>query len=145
MHWKKQKVIKGQNFNNLRYADDAVFLSDKSTQLQRIIDKVVRVCNDYSMEINVNKTKVMGFSKKQDRKSVTEVNGEKLEQVSGYKYLGSWVTEDGKSEKEVKARIGMAKGAFWKLKELKGSVQIPYKFHFYETEKNVFKDFKNKM
>ena len=33
------------------------------------------------------------------------------------KYLGSWVTEDGKSEKEVKARIGMAQGAFWKLKE----------------------------
>ena len=42
----------------------------------------------------------------------------RLEQVSGYKYLGSWVTEDGKSEKEVKARTGMAKGAFWKLKEL---------------------------
>jgi len=44
--------------------------------------------------------KVMVFSKKQGTKSVTEVNGEKLEQVSGYNYLGSWVTEDGKSEKE---------------------------------------------
>ena len=32
--------------------------------------------------------------------SVIEVNGEKLEQVSGYKCMGSWVTEDGKSEKE---------------------------------------------
>ena len=87
-------------------------------QLQRIIDSVVRVCNEYSMEINVKKTKIMVFSKKQGTKSVIEVSGEKLEQVSGYKYLGSWVSEDRKSEKEVKARIGMAKRAFRQLKEL---------------------------
>jgi len=76
-------TVNGQNFN-LRYADDAVFLRDKRTQLQRIIDNVVRVCNEYSMEINVKKTEVMVFSKKQGTKSVIEVNGEKLEQVSGY-------------------------------------------------------------
>ena len=76
----------------------AVFLSDKRAQLQRIIDNVVRVCNKYSMEINVKKTKVLVFSKKQGTKCVIEVNGKKLEHVSGYKYLGSWVTEDGKSE-----------------------------------------------
>ena len=64
------------------------------------------------MEISVKKKKVMVFSKKQGTKNVIEVNGEKLEQVSGY--MGSQVTEDGKSEKEVKARIGMAKGAFSK-------------------------------
>ena len=56
------------------------------------------------MEINVKKTKVMVFSKKQGTKSVIEANREKMEQVSGYNYLGSWVTEDGKSEKKVKAR-----------------------------------------
>jgi len=60
-----------------------VFQSDKRTQLQRIIDNVVRVCNEYSMEINAQKTKVRVFSKKQGTKSVIEVNGEKLEQVSG--------------------------------------------------------------
>jgi len=32
--------------------------------------------------------------------------------------LGSWLTEDGKSEKAVKARIALAKGAFWKLKRI---------------------------
>ena len=73
----------GRYFNNLRYADDAVFMSDKRAQLQRIIDNVVRVCNEYSMEINVKKTKVMVFSKKQGTKCDIEVNGEKLEQVSG--------------------------------------------------------------
>ena len=35
-------TVNGQNFNNLRYAYDAVFLSDKRAQLQRIIENVVR-------------------------------------------------------------------------------------------------------
>jgi len=55
--------------------------------VQRIIDNVVRICNDYSMEMNVKKTKVMVFGEKQGTKSVIDVSGEKLEQVSGYKYL----------------------------------------------------------
>ena len=44
---------------------------------------------------------------------------EKLEQATRYKYLGSWVTEDGKCDLEVKARIGMAKDAFWKYRAAK--------------------------
>jgi len=35
-----------------------------------------------------------------------------------YRYLGSWITEDGKCEMDIKTRIGMAKDAFWKHKEL---------------------------
>ena len=56
------------------------------------------------------------------------VNSEKLEQVTQYRYLGSWVTEDGKCDLEVKARIGMAKDAFWKYKELlKGNIGLQTK------------------
>jgi hypothetical protein len=52
----------------------------------------------------------------------------KLDQVSQYKYLGSWVTEDGRCEKEVKTRIAMAKDAFWKHKELlKGDLSLETK------------------
>ena len=46
------------------------------------------------------------------------INGSVLEQVSQYKYLGSWITEDGKCELDVKSRIGMAKDSFWKHKKL---------------------------
>ena len=60
------------NVNNLCYADDAVFLSDKRIQLERIMDKYVRVCNDYNMEINVKKTKAMVISKKQGTKCATK-------------------------------------------------------------------------
>ena len=40
-----------------------------------------------------------------------------LEQVSHYKYLGSWITEDGRCEEEIRTRIGIAKAAFWQNKE----------------------------
>ena len=41
-----------------------------------------------------------------------------LEQVNRYKYLGSWITEDARCEVDIRARIGMAKAAFWQNKEL---------------------------
>ena len=54
-----------------------------------------------------------------------KVNGEYLEQVTSYRYLGSIVTEDGRSEVEIKTRIAMAKKAFWKMKEVtRGQVNL---------------------
>ena len=44
------------------------------------------------------------------------VDGTMLKQVSQYKYLGSWITDNGRCELDVKTRIAMAKDAFWKLK-----------------------------
>ena len=68
------------------------------------------------MAINVKKTKVMVISKaKKVRCSIT-LNNMALEQVNRYKYLGSWITEDARCKEELKARIGMAKAAFWKIK-----------------------------
>ena len=46
------------------------------------------------------------------------IDGHKVEQVNKFKYLGAWTTDDGRCETEIKARIGMAKDAFSKRKEL---------------------------
>ena len=54
-----------------------------------------------------------------------KVNGEYLEQVTSYRCLGSIVTEDNRSEVEIKTRIAMAKKAFWKMKEVtRGQVKL---------------------
>jgi len=66
----------------------------------------------------VKKTKVMIISKKGGEKCKVVINGVLLEQVADYKYLGSWITEDGRCEKEVKTRMAMAKETFWQHKEL---------------------------
>ena len=105
-------IIGGQNFNNIRYADDAVFMSDEEHSLQEIVQKIADICNAYGMEINVKKTKTMVISKTGNIPCSIAVNNIALEQVPQYKYLGSWITEDSKCEMDIETRIGMAKDAF---------------------------------
>ena len=46
------------------------------------------------------------------------LNGVLLEQVSHFKYLGSWITENARCEEDIRARMGMVTAAFWQNKEL---------------------------
>src|SRR4051812_2889142 len=111
----------GVNITNLRFADDAVLITDKRKKLQKMISRLNETCKDYGMEINVKKTKVMvlGSTDEQGKKQRAVRLGEvTLEQVTRFKYLGSWITDDAKSEVDIRAKIGMAKAAFWQNKEL---------------------------
>ena len=69
--------------------------------------------------MDTSKTKVMVISKSdEDTRTRINVNGEELEQVSKYKYLGSIVTQNGKCVDEIKTRIAIAEAAFNKIKSL---------------------------
>ena len=121
-------MIGGQNCNNIRYADDAVMLSDGKSELQCMIIKLNNVCKEYGMDINVKKTKTLVINKSGHINCAIMMNGSVLEQVSPYKYLGSWITEDGKCELDVKSKIGMAKDTFWKHKQLlRGNICLKVK------------------
>src|SRR3989441_12324414 len=50
--------------------------------------------------------------------TVYKIEQRTLEQVTRFKYLGSWITEDVRSDENIRARVGMAKAAFWQNKEL---------------------------
>ena len=120
------KNVKGIKFNttnmtDLRYADDAVLVADKRKKMQIMIDRLSRVCKEYGMEINVKKTKVMVVSRMEEMTGMQRsilLDGVPLEQVKHFKYLGSWITDDAKSDEDIKTRVGMAKAAFWQNKEL---------------------------
>jgi len=76
------------------------------------------------MAMNVKKTKTMVIIKCRNTQCSITVDGKILGQVSQNKYLGSWVTEDGRCDLDVKTRIGIAKDAFWKHKQLlKGNIR----------------------
>ena len=64
------------------------------------------------MKINFQKTKTMVV--RWDRGSVVNitVDGQRIEQVKSFKHLDSIITEDGRSDVDVKSRIAMAKDAF---------------------------------
>ena len=46
------------------------------------------------------------------------VNGQVLEQIKKFKYLGQWITDDGRCECEIKNRIELAKSTFIKLRDV---------------------------
>ena len=58
------------------------------------------------MKINIKKTKEMAVSKKPNSPKINiAIDGQHIEQVTSYMYLGSLITEDGRCEKEIKRRI----------------------------------------
>ena len=72
------------------------------------------VGKDYGMKINIKKnTKLMRISKQPGKVVKQFIDGYQIGQVSSFCYLGSMITEDGRSEKERKCRIGMVKSKFY--------------------------------
>src|SRR3989442_7527674 len=89
--------------------------------MQKMIDRLNTTCKANGMKINVKKTKVMimnGTAKPKGMQRCIVLDRVPLEQVSRFKYLGSWITEDARSDEDIKARVRMAKAAFWQNKEL---------------------------
>jgi len=97
----------GMNITNLRYADDAVLVADSRRKLQDMINRLNEACEEYGMAINVKRTKVMVLGHKEGFKCQIALNGSFLDQVTRYKYLGSWITEDWRCEEDPTTRIGM--------------------------------------
>src|SRR5262252_5095654 len=60
----------------------------------------------------------MVISRNEDKKVEIRIGQHKIEQVQKFKYLGALVTEDGRTEQEIKCRVGMAKQAFAKRKKV---------------------------
>jgi len=59
--------INGQNVNNLRYADDTVFVTVEEEKLQNILIKLQDVRKAYRMQMNVKKMKILVISNKGDK------------------------------------------------------------------------------
>ena len=51
-------------------------------------------------------------------KQGVKLNNVPLERVTRFKYLRSWITDDARSDDDIRARVGLAKAAFWQNKEL---------------------------
>lgn len=88
-----------------------------------IMDAVNDTGKLYDMKMNVKKTKVMrvcrdGNEQARGNKLNIIIDGQVVEQVKQFRYLGSLISEDGTCEAELKSRIAMAKDAFNKRREL---------------------------
>jgi len=110
--------IGGNIISDIRFADDQAMIADTEEGLQRIIDKLDTTAERYNMKINIAKTKIMCISKTGDKHTSIQIKGHQLEQVDRFKYLGAIITSNARCTNEIRCRIGMAKTAFLRKREL---------------------------
>jgi len=126
-------TIGGINTNNLRYTDNTALIAESESELQELVDGVKEESEVRGLKMNVKKMKTMivwRVSKDAPKPNVNiKVNGQNLEQVDRFKYLGQCITSDGRCDVEVKSRIEIAKKAFIKLKDVLTWRQLNLKLH----------------
>jgi len=111
-------VVGGELIKDVRFADDQGMVASTEQGLQKLMDGLNSVAKKYDMKINVKKTKAMVVSRVEGRTVSISIDGQNVEQVKKFTYLGAILTENATCIEEVKARIGMAKEAFNKTKGL---------------------------
>ena len=93
--------IAGRNINNLRYADDTTLIAESEEELKSLLMKVKEESEKVGLKLNIQKTKIMA--------SVPiiswEIDGETVETVSDFIFLGSRITADGDCSHAIKRRL----------------------------------------
>ena len=110
--------VGGQLTNALRFADNQAMIAASKKGLQRMMDRLNTISEEYDMKINIKKTKIMRISSGKERTVKISIDGKELEQVGKFCYLGSMITSNAKCHVEIRRRIAMGKDAFYKRKEL---------------------------
>ena len=92
--------------NQMLFADDSALVADSEEKLCRLVSEFGRVCKRRKLGVNVSKSKVMRCSRYGNGDQMHVIlNGEPLEEVDCFKYLGSQVAADGGCEREVAHRM----------------------------------------
>ena len=90
--------IAGRNINNLRYADDTTLRAESKEELKNLLIKVKVESEKVGLKLNIQKTKIMASSPI----TSSEIDGETVETVADFIFLGSKITEDGDCSNEIK-------------------------------------------
>ena len=90
--------IAGRHINNLRYADDTTLIAESEEELKSLLMKVKVESEKVGLKLNIQKLKIMASG------PITswEINGETVETVSDFIFLGSKITTDGECSHEIK-------------------------------------------
>ena len=90
--------ISERNINNLRYADDTTLMAESEQELKSLLMKVKEEREKVGLKLNIQKTKIMVFG------SIIswQIDGETLETVADFIFLGSKITADGDCSHEIK-------------------------------------------
>ena len=114
--------IAGRNINNLRYADDTTLMAESEEELKVKVER-----EKVGLKLNIQKTKIMASS------PITswQIDGETVETVSDFIFLGSKITADGDCSHEIKRRLLLGREVMTNLDSILKSrdITLPTKVH----------------
>ena len=119
--WKKHKLesrLLG-DINNLRYADDTTLMAE-SEELKSFLMKVKEESEKVGLKLNIQKTKIMASG------PITswQIDGERVETVADFIFLGSKITADGDCSHETKRRLLLGRKVMTSLDSILKSREI---------------------
>ena len=119
--------VQGLLVNNLPFADDIALITDNSSDLQDLTNRLNIESTRFGMEISAEKSKIFVVGKTPETlRSPVKLSGKQLEQVKQFKYLGCIMPDTGRSTTEVKIRAAMAMSSLIKMDKLWKSQKISF-------------------
>ena len=119
--------IEGRNINNLRYADDTTLMEESEEELKSLLRKVREETEKVGLKLNVQKTKITASG------PITswQINGETMETVADFIFLGSKITTDGDCSHEIKRCLLLGRKVMTNLDSILKSrdITLPTKIH----------------
>ena len=103
--------IARRNINNVRYADDTTLMAESKEELKSFLMKVKEESEKVGLKLNIQKTKIMASG------PITswQIDGETMETVTDFIFLGSKITADGDYSHEIKRRLLLGRKAITNL------------------------------
>ena len=109
----------GRNINNFRYADDTTLMAE-SEKLKNLLMNVKEKSENVGLKLNIQKTKI----KASNPMTSWQIDGETMQTVTDFIFLGSKITADGDCSHEIKRRLFLGKKAIINLDSILKSRDI---------------------
>ena len=119
--------IAGRNINNLRYADDTTLMAESGEELKSLLMKVNEESEKVGLKLNIQKTNIMASGLITSR----QIDGETMETVTDFIFLGSKITADGDCSHEIKRHLLFGRKVMTNIDSILKSrnITLPAKVH----------------
>ena len=114
--------IAGRNINNLIYADDTTLMAESEEELKSLLMKVKEESETVGLKLSIQKTKIMASG------PITswQIDGETVEIVTDFIFLGSKITADGDCSHEIKRRLLLGRNVMTNLDSILEKAMAPH-------------------
>ena len=114
--------IARRNINNLRYADDTTLMAKSKEELKSLLMKVKEESEKVGLKLNIEKTKIMASGPI----TLWQIDGETMETVTEFLFLGSKITADGDCSHEIKRHLLLGRKSMYNLDSILKSTDITW-------------------